>query len=430
MSGTSTEEDIFTMAGLTKNNFLGRWDFLFTSPFTARAPETETHTAGSTEDDRMKLIDSIDIENLSVSEPSTPAHKAARTGTPSQEPAAAVGESKTKKKKSKKKKSSLKSNDKAVKWGNVEQVCFSRSIGYDRIPNKGSYPLGLGQETERIECTVDELFTAQQQYLLQKAVAKGLIFKTPDSSIPPPPIQPSPKLTSGKGKKSRSRSNSVTSVGSVDSTPPELPPIPESTDALDILQPLETRQFDYKSKSNPLFMPLGEAERIALLTSDTVDIPVDPDHQFVNPLTEINNEIKQLKSQRESAGCNCKHTKTDKLSIAKLRAELLSNGHLICYEGTTEDVEKLSKAELTLKVKDVLKMCVLCVTNDCQCVQMGLPCSAQVCGCLRGGHHPGQAQSCANPDGQDLYDPARVKEYRRNVLAGVTGTDNVGGSIQ
>lgn len=440
MSVPVSDEQLFKMAGLENNSILGRWDFFLGSAFGITSP---AKTADSSEAARMRMIDDIDLDNLSLSGTSSPS---ATAGANSTDNAAAISEIKTKKKKPKKKKNASKSSDRSLKWGDVEQICFTRSIGYDRIPNKGSYPIGLGHEVERIKSSVDELYNAQQMHLLQRAVARGidLATLTKAAHVVPPPPPASPNGANGehdspqvglKGKKisHRKRSNSVSSVESVphSSTATATAILSSASSGgkgavtnakgPDTTMPaLETRQYDYKGAANPLFQALGEDERIALLTSENVDIAHDP-HSNANPLTEVNNEIKQLKSHRsDGLGCNCKHTKIDKLSIAKLRAELLSRGHLICYEGTPTEVEKLSKTELTQKVKDVLKVCVLCVANDCQCFQAGIPCSAQLCGCSRNGHHPGQAQSCANPNGMDLYDPERVKEYRRTVLRSVS----------
>lgn len=425
------------MAGLESNSILGRWDFFLGSAF-GLSPTPKA--SAPSEDDRMRMIDDIDLDDLSISQPSSPSRTpAAANGTVG--PTAAEGETtKTKKKKPKKKKSAAKSNDRALKWGNVEQICFTRSIGYDRIPNKGTYPIGLGSEVERIKSTVDELYTAQQMYLMQRAITRGIDLATLTRAahvVPPPPEQSpngvteSPQVNGVKGKKvsHRKRSNSVSSVDSAPQSTTTASAVvagkanaasgAANGDSSSGMPSLETRQYDYKGTSNPLFQALGEDERIALLTSDTVDIAHDPGSN-ANPLTEVNNEIKTLKSHRDSSGCACKHTKIDKLSIAKLRAELMAHGHLICYEGTPEEVEKLNKTELTKKVKDVLKVCVMCVTNECSCFQAGIPCSASLCGCMRNGHHPGQAQSCANPDGRDVYDPERVKEYRRTVLRSVS----------
>jgi hypothetical protein len=43
-----------------------------------------------------------------------------------------------------------------------------------------------------------------------------------------------------------------------------------------------------------------------------------------------------------------------------------------------DEIEKLSKTELTSSVKEMLKLCELCVDNNCECVQLGVPCSAEV----------------------------------------------------
>lgn len=396
------------MAGLEKNSFLGRWEFLFTSPFKtgSETESTTANTSAKSDEDRMKVLESVELDDLPEVSRATADTEEKGTGVTS------------KKKKGKKKKSSAKTVEKTVRWGTVEQICFTRSIGYDRIPNKGAYPIGLGSETERVQSTVDQLFTAQQQSLLQRAVAKGLQLKPVEVTPPPPPPpsehSPSPQVTATKGRKShrRSRANSVSSLDGETVVSPV---------SVNMLQMLETRQFDYKGSSNPLFQPLGEDERIALLTSPAAEIVHDPHAPQANPLTEVNNEIKVLKSNRDALGCACKHTKVDKLSIAKLKSELMAHQHLIGYEGTAAEIEKMSKAELMKLVKETLKHCFLCVANDCSCVQAGIQCSAQLCGCLRGGHNPGQAQSCANPEGVDMYDPDRVKEYRRAVLAGLCG---------
>jgi hypothetical protein len=423
MSVPSLEEDLFKMAGLEKDTFLGRWDFLL-SPFRASAAESQAsaQSVDKDEESRMRIIDSIDLDNLDNLDTEVVTSPTTAAIIPSEEKEAV---STTKKKKSKKKKTAAKSAEKCVKWGTVEQICFSRSIGYDVIPNKGVYPIGLGVEKERVHSTVDQLYIAQQQSLLQRAVAMGVQFKSVEPEVPPPPApvqSPSPQVTVSKGRKNhRTRSSSVSSVGSVEAEA-SAPAAVSVTTGLNVLQTLETRQYDYKTTTNPLFAPLGEDERIALLTSATVDIVHDPNFSS-NPLTEINNEIKTLKANRDSGGCNCKHMKADKMSVAKLKSELVANKHLICYEATPAEIEKLPKAELMKKVKETLKQCVLCVENDCQCVQLGIQCSAQLCGCLRGGHHPGQAQSCANALGVDVYDLARVKQYRKTVLDRLRGIE-------
>eukprot|EP00600_Ochromonadales_sp_CCMP1393_P002686 CAMPEP_0174990790 /NCGR_PEP_ID=MMETSP0004_2-20121128/21519_1 /TAXON_ID=420556 /ORGANISM="Ochromonas sp., Strain CCMP1393" /LENGTH=505 /DNA_ID=CAMNT_0016244441 /DNA_START=116 /DNA_END=1633 /DNA_ORIENTATION=- len=487
------------MAGIQKNLFLDRWEFFFPSLIGTQEPsvtgsddKVET-THNDEESSRLAMLDSVDLDNLSVSE---------RIRGESMDETLADGiSSKSKKKRAKKKKAKAQQESKkALTWGQVEQICFTRSVGYDSVPNKGSYPLGLGKEEERLTCSVDEYFKNQQAYLTSIAREKGIeLVPSPsvasgdiekvqeiNKSIQPAPVVPkhsvqdSPKRNGKKSNHSnngtkdntssnssggyghhnnRKRSNSTSSISSLDGEDNSAPQLVASmtTSHLEGVYCLETRQYDFRSgSSNPLFRPLREDERIALLTGDHIDIPHnDVNHastnsntnstsgssanstndksesginehnsataihhhsSSANPFTDLNNELKMIKSSRDEGGCNCKQVKLDKLSVAKLRAELISNGHLIGYIGTAETVEKMSKAELTHLVRDVLKKCVICVTNDCYCVQNGLQCSGQLCACLRGGHRPGQAQSCANPSGVEVFEPERVKEYRANIL--------------
>mmetsp|Transcript_86436 Transcript_86436/g.169100 ORF Transcript_86436/g.169100 Transcript_86436/m.169100 type:complete len:105 (+) Transcript_86436:40-354(+) len=95
MNSSQSEEDIFKMAGLEKNTLLGKWEFLFQSPFSL-VSGTCTPAQTQEEDDRMKMIDEIDLDTLSVSNPSTPVDQASQAEVPSGQ------ESKSKKKKSKK----------------------------------------------------------------------------------------------------------------------------------------------------------------------------------------------------------------------------------------------------------------------------------------------------------------------------------------
>lgn len=185
-------------------------------------------------------------------------------------------------------------------------------------------------------------------------------------------------------------------------------------------QLFETRQFDYKRGSkNTLFVPTEENHRIRLLKS----LPITENHteNSQHLLQDVNKELKSIISERGTSGCSCKHIKVDKLSVTKMKAELLSHGSKIQYMGSSKDIDALSKAELSSLVREVVKHCSLCIDNSCECVALGIPCSAQLCGCMRGGHgKAGHAQSCENPSGKDQFDGDRVSEYRRRVLFAVT----------
>lgn len=312
----------------------------------------------------------------------------------------------------------------------------------------GGYPLGLGHVVERTTCTIDQLYYSQQCQLRDRAEQCGIksvvLVETspPDLTLRDVHIEIGKDNNAVKSKKTkgRSRSNSTTSAGSDSHAAVVISSLATTTTTtlskIDASRPLETRQFDYKSSTNPLFYSLDEDKRIHILTAAT-----DPHHETTssssssratrsyslgmeqsstsNVFTEINNEIRVIKSMRGESGCSCKHTKVDKLSVSKLKSELLNN---CCHLSTVQqlsrdDIDKLTKPELMNKVKETLRYCVMCVDNDCACVQQGVPCNSQLCGCLRSGYHPGESQSCANPEGRDLYDLKRVQEYRRDFLA-------------
>jgi len=73
---------------------------------------------------------------------------------------------------------------------------------------------------------------------------------------------------------------------------------------------------------------------------------------------------------RDKTGCSCKPVKIDKLSVGKIKSELSLHGHLIGL--AREDVDKLTKAELTSKMREVLKNCPMCVASNCECVKLGV----------------------------------------------------------
>ena len=127
---------------------------------------------------------------------------------------------------------------------------------------------------------------------------------------------------------------------------------------------------------------------------------------------DITRELKKIRDARDQSGCSCKPVKVDKLSMGKIKSELNSHGHLIGV--SAEDTEMLSKADLTLKMKELLRCCPMCVTNNCECVAQGIGCFAEVCGCIgkRGTH----SQACANELGQISFDPDAVHDYRAKVL--------------
>ena len=165
-------------------------------------------------------------------------------------------------------------------------------------------------------------------------------------------------------------------------------------------------------------------------------------------IAELNKELKAIqRSRHEGVGCSCKPVKVDKLSVGKMRAELL----LLSTTLSKESVEALPKAELVAALKDALRGSALC-QDGCECKNLGVPCSAEVCACLRKVHAETtfstapstsastssatgteataasasssaaavvampRGQLCGNPAGRLVFDQEAVHVYRRRIL--------------
>ena len=302
-----------------------------------------------------------------------------------------------------------------VTFGTVEEILFSREISYDAIPSRGAYPLGLGDLESRGNIREVDAYCAEQQQNLRH--------------------------------RSASFENTTSSSSSSENRIPEV----QQGAELDV-EVLESRQYDYKQgRRNTLFEPTSEEERLVILRSfisasgmkkshittegDTAACNVGNAHP--HPIADLNRDLRNIRATRDTTGCNCKALKADKLSVIKMKTELSTHGYLVGICGKTA-IDNLSKTELVSAVKDVLKLCVLCTENNCECVQLGVPCSAEVgfqieffvsfifvfddslstkflipkkvCGCLKHG------KKCGNPEGMSIFDSAIVREYRRNIL--------------
>ncbi len=305
-----------------------------------------------------------------------------------------------------------------ISWGDVNHFYFKRAVGYGTVPSKGAYPLGFGaeEETMREKVSIDSHQNTTEAILLVRAHQLGV------------PVPPAPK------EKGKEEGRWI---------------------------PLETRQLDYKKSGNinPLFGPLSEEDRIVMLgatirgnksrsssvvdpgsaeergvknrsgslvdppsadltgddSSSSNDKPIGGDGADSSDeppsIAELNKELSRIRHCREtSMGCNCRPIKIDKLSLVKMKAELVENKGILCKP---TEVESLSKVELTSLLKEKLKFCPLCVENNCACVQMGIECRADTCECLR---RTGGPQHCANPAGRTGFDSGAVHQYRLSVL--------------
>ena len=242
-----------------------------------------------------------------------------------------------------------------VTFGTVEEILFTREISYDAIPSKGAYPLGLGDLESRGNIQPVDAYCAEQQQNLRHRSAS---FESSTSSS-----------VSGDTAVASTRSDSIDADSEV----------------------FESRQYDYKQgRRNLLFEPTSEEERLVILGSfisasgmrkaqinHENETPPHSTSIHAHPIADLNRDVRNIRATRDSTGCSCKALKVDKMSIIKMKAELSAHGHLVGICGK-DSIEKLSKTELTSTVKDVLKLCLLCTANNCECVQLGIPCSAEV----------------------------------------------------
>lgn len=183
-------DDVFAMAGLRKNAAEDKWEVDIASPHKATKTSSEVATSEIKNDEPLHNHDEDDNRNVTTrnnhksmrsASASSSAGNSGSSGEEGDSPAAmmltkqedgtnedheqdndasdcitdSTRTSSKKKRSHKKKKTSVntnnatghhsKSSNKSVRWGNVEEVLFARSIGYDHIPTNGAYPLGLGE---------------------------------------------------------------------------------------------------------------------------------------------------------------------------------------------------------------------------------------------------------------------------------------------
>lgn len=276
-----------------------------------------------------------------------------------------------------------------VRFGMCEELLFCRDVGFDGIPSKGGFPLGFGDKLElRTVTTVDDYIQQQQHALRQRAIHNAEMRD----------------LQATSAHKGGHQQHSTDAAHGHAARQPLIPDL--SAESI-----LETRQCDYKANwRNTLFESTTEEERLMLLgpalTAAKASHKVVAGSSQIQCISDLNRDIQTIRASRDMTGCSCKALKLDKLSVVKMKNELRRAG----TEGD-EEIEKLSKADLIDRVRDVLKHCMMCTENNCECVQLQVPCSAEVCGCLKHG------KKCANPEGSVCFDAKRVSEFRKKVLS-------------
>lgn len=234
---------------------------------------------------------------------------------------------------------------KHVNFGSIEQILFCRELSFDKVPEVGTFPLGLGVEIGREHFLVEEI-----ESLREDTTSMGRV-----------------RGYSADGK-------------------------------------IESSAFS-TLKSGLKLKPIVEHERILLIES------LYAETKGPSSFSDFNAEIQTVQHSRSNSGCSCKPIKVDKISLSKMKQELLSNEEALAMF----DISTLSKADIILRYKEMLKSCELCKTNGCECVKLEVPCNGEVCSCLRGGWR-NHSQICGNTNGQIVFDTEQIKLYRQNLL--------------
>jgi hypothetical protein len=283
--------------------------------------------------------------------------------------------------------SGIEKNEIHISWGIVDEILFDRSIGFDCVPTKGEYPLGLGNFVEICTSSVDELFS-RRQYLECLAANQAELMSAQSVSKKK---KTTPKKGSGNQRKdSFDHHGDHTNNGNI---------TPEEMNSDELKQLMEAQV-------------VGEADRIRKLSNLTLHNHSGGHHVASVSLTvleEVNHDIVSIRNSREHIGCSCKSVKVDKMNVNQLKAKLHQ------YESQLPpdvgSIDKMKKADLMLHVKEFVKDCKQCMDNNCECVRLEIPCAYFACECMKG-----SAQDCHNSFGKDSFDVDRIDITRKQVL--------------
>ena len=225
------------------------------------------------------------------------------------------------------------------------------------------------------------------------------------------------------------------------------------------------KKSNSRSRSNSTTDDIGHAINATTDTSRNrsySSVSVGDENDDDKTLAFLHKEIRAIKNARSlvTKGCSCRPIKVDKLSVSGLKKEVMNlftatsrsrsstmvldtevgdgnttDGNVECVKVTDatcssdtqiytqDDLDNMSKNELTTLLKTKLLTCALCRDNNCECVADGVGCRGDTCECLRrvtkgkkNDDNNINHKSCDNPYGQLLFDSDNVKEYRRTIL--------------
>jgi len=247
-----------------------------------------------------------------------------------------------------------------------------------------------------------------------------------------------------------------------------------STDAL-LPEVLETRPWDYRKQRdektgrsirNPLFRPLDEDERHALLIdqpmesltsnnnnnqnshpkrsrsgsidhpkrvrSGSIDHPprmrsrsssidhcgiYDPVH--VRHVRRELEDLRVFRSNEGNSGCTCRKLqvpqgKKKRLSVSKVKDELRKRRYKL-------PTQKITREELEQTLYKLVQEEPCCNDTNCTCIRNGIGCQADTCSCWSNVNPNCSSSSirelCGNKLGMYIVDTKHIRSYREDVIA-------------
>lgn len=384
----ATIASIFSQAGLQKNEAEGRWEFVSAS----------SKDATSSRDAEKTLNSIVETEKASPNEQS---HT---------EGSSEVEKAAKKKKHRKKHRTASKDlgkdakSDRHIRWGNVDEILFERTVSYDGIPTNGAYPLGLGSFVEICTSSVDELFS-RRQYLEILAANQPPTAHSSGHNVAPSPSSNQGKKSKGGKSKGNQRKDSFDhhndQKGHSNNTN-------HDSSSQSLSDPGNMTADEIKNLLDA--HPMPEGDRIRKLNSP--NHTTEDNDYLVTPalLDAINQEILSIRDSRDHIGCSCKPMKFDKMNVPKLKSELQHFAAQL--PPNAGPVEKMKKADLIAHLREMTKDCKLCADQGCECVRLEIPCSFYGCDCLKG-----TPTDCLNDFGRDYFDLDFIDVQRKRAIA-------------
>lgn len=145
------------------------------------------------------------------------------------------------------------------------------------------------------------------------------------------------------------------------------------------------------------------------------------DQQYCNaryPQTVIEHQARELDKLRQSRsahrGCSCQKLRAERLHLGRVRAELRRRNALPPHCDMMTGDQLRNRLRQVVATRD--RLCCGDASGACECVQQGIECQSNLCGCACCFEHEKMDRDCANPHGMNVLDPDAVHAHRLQFL--------------